>query len=514
MLQAERDTIIRLIMRKLSGYGPSLIVLITAAVVLFAGPRIVQRLAYEHTRTQIVQARHSLESPEIGGMLERLNQAYRDIAAVVEPSVVHISAHYVERDGMGREVAGLSTGSGWVYDHDGHIVTNHHVIANAHRIDVQLHSGQTREARLVGADPTTDVAVIKIDSDLLHPAQLADPGEPVRQGDLVFAFGSPFDFRFSMSAGVVSGKDRSVGVLRDDSGRRLGYENFIQVDAAINPGNSGGPLTDYRGRVIGMNTAIATGRRAGSNMIEEGQFAGIGLAIPLDMIYPVVTQLITNGVVRKGFLGVEIAETPDENTRELAKLGYNGVGVWIRAVRPRQAAMLAGVKADDVVTHVNGRTVASVPQLQSIVTSMLPGDSARLSLWRLDRTQQTSQLLEIAVPLARWDLVRLTGRLPADQPRDSLLAYGIARMVQSTPELARSMNVPYRPGVMIQELIPESRLGKNFPVGSILVGVEGLPIRDVDELFEALDRLDLSYPVRVVIVDPAERTVRLALEAE
>lgn len=501
-------------MRKLSGYGPSIVVLVTAAVVLFAGPRVVQRLAFEHTRTQIIQARHNLESPEIGGMLERLNQAYRDIAAVVEPSVVHISAHYVDRDGLRREFPGLSTGSGWVFNEDGYIVTNHHVIANAQRIDVQLHSGMTREARLIGADPTTDIAVIKVAPGLLYPAQLADPNEPVRQGDLVFAFGSPFDFRFSMSAGVVSGKDRSVGVLRDETGRRLGYENFIQVDAAINPGNSGGPLTDYRGRVIGMNTAIATGRRAGSNVVEEGQFAGIGLAIPLDMIYPVVTQLIKNGVVEKGFLGVVIALTADENNQELVRLGYNGSGVWIREVQPGQAAALAGIRADDVVTHVNGRPVASVPQLQSIVSSMLPGESARLTVWRLDPVQRTSQILEIAVPLARRDLVQLTGKLPADQPRDSLLTLGIARMTTHTRELAAEHGITYRPGVLIQELVPGSRLSRIVGPGAVIVSVEGRVVRDVDELLAVLAEQNLNLPVRVTIVDTADRTLRVGIEAE
>src|SRR5690606_35708911 len=125
-------------------------------------------------------------------------------------------------------------------------------------IEVQLYNGELRPAEIVGFDRSTDIAVLKIPAGRLHPAVRRGPEAPVRQGDMVFAFGSPFDFRFSMSSGVVSGQGRSVGVIRDEFGRRSGYENFIQVDAAINPGNSGGPLTDFRGHVIGMNTAIAT----------------------------------------------------------------------------------------------------------------------------------------------------------------------------------------------------------------------------------------------------------------
>ncbi|MCH7602395.1 MAG: trypsin-like peptidase domain-containing protein, partial [Planctomycetes bacterium] len=240
--------------QKLSGYGPSLIVLATAMLVLFVGPSAVRKLTYESTRTQIIQASNRLEGNNV---LEQINQAYRDIAMMVEPSVVHISVQHRIR---GRTVA-ISSGSGWIFDEKGHVVTNYHVIRDAERIDVQLDAGELRVADVIGYDDTTDIAVLKIAEGRLHPAQLADPQEAVQQGDLVFAFGSPFDFRFSMSSGVISGKGRSVGVIRNQAGGNAGYENFIQVDAAINPGNSGGPLTNFRGQVIGMNTAIATGRQ-------------------------------------------------------------------------------------------------------------------------------------------------------------------------------------------------------------------------------------------------------------
>ena len=187
------------------------------------------------------------------------------------PLVVHISTEQTTRDRAGNRLHSTSSGSGWIYDNEGHIVTNYHVVKDADRIEVQLHTGLLREAQLVGVDQFTDIAVIKVSSARLHPAALAEEDDRVQQGDLVFAFGSPFDFRFSMSSGVVSGMGRHVGVIRDERrGGWTGYENFIQIDAAINPGNSGGPLTDVRGRVIGMNTAIATGRQSS---FDEGQFA-------------------------------------------------------------------------------------------------------------------------------------------------------------------------------------------------------------------------------------------------
>ena len=190
-------------MRKLSGYGPSLIVLATAMLVLFLGPGAVRHLTYQQTEARRIQAVQRLEQSNI---LEQINQAYRDIAVFVEPSVVHISA----RQPLGRRGGIVSTGSGWVYDEHGHIVTNHHVVANADRIDVQLASGEIRQGTMMGSDETTDIAVVKIDPGRLHPAVLAEVNEPVNQGDLVFAFGSPFDFRFSMSSGIVSGKGLSL----------------------------------------------------------------------------------------------------------------------------------------------------------------------------------------------------------------------------------------------------------------------------------------------------------------
>jgi S1-C subfamily serine protease len=219
-------------MRKLSSYGPGLIVLCTAVVVLLAGPSAVWRLTYAQSRARIIQARESLEANPI---LEQLNQAYRDIATLVEPSVVHISTERTVRQQWDQDRVVGSSGSGWIYDDEGHIVTNYHVVEDAERIEVQLSTGRDREAELVGFDELTDIAVIKIPPGQLSPALRAEPELDssylrARQGDLVFAFGSPFDFRFSMSKGVVSGIGRSVGVIRNSRGQPIGYEYFIQVD--------------------------------------------------------------------------------------------------------------------------------------------------------------------------------------------------------------------------------------------------------------------------------------------
>ena len=485
-------------MRKLTEYGPSLVVLATALLVLFVGPGAVRALTFEQTKARLVKIDDRLDT----SILEQMNQAMRDVAQFVEPSVVHISAETVVRDLRGDRRTALSSGSGWVFDESGHIVTNHHVIEGAERIDVQLYDGEIREGEIVGFDQFTDIAVVKIAPGRLHPAVRSSLEQEVRQGDLVFAFGSPFNFRFSMSKGVVSGKGRSVGVIRDQYGVPIGYENFIQVDAAINPGNSGGPLTDYRGRVIGMNTAIATGR-GGQGSLEEGQFAGIGLAIPLEMINPVVTQLIEKGVVEKGYVGVNLGElTPDAAT-ELRGLGLVGTGVLITDVVDDSPADRAGLELDDVITRVNGEDVMSVAQLRSIVSSMLPGEVANLTVWRVDRGNGEARTLALPVTLSRLPTLRVTGLLPPDQDPTAIVELGIEKMRTSSVGAARRAGVEHRAGVLIEAVVPGSTLDEQLVLpGAILIEVTGAPVRSVEEFIEVLGDYNLRRGARAVVVNP------------
>lgn len=387
-------------MRKLSAYGPSLLVIATAALVLVMTPEAVHRLTYAQTSARIIRASERLQHENV---LEQINQAYRDIAEFVEPSVVHITAQRASSESTGGLIAPrLSSGSGWVYDAQGHIVTNHHVIEGSSRIDVQLHSGEIRAAEWIGSDPSTDIAVLKISPQRLHPAVRRAPDAPVRQGDLVFAFGSPFDFRFSMSSGVVSGQGRSVGVIR--SGPGVSYENFIQVDAAINPGNSGGPLTDFRGHVIGMNTAIATGARwfndGRPNLQDEGQFAGIGLAIPVEMIEPVVNQLITTGEVQKGYVGVYILDRQERLFRELELAQFQGNGVLLAAGAPDLYLSAGELLPGDVITRIAGRPVFDRAMLVNRVSELEGDADIELTVWRFDDEQLSAARHTIGMPAA------------------------------------------------------------------------------------------------------------------
>ena len=488
-------------MRKLAAYGPSLIVLLTATLVLLVGPKAVRQITFAQTQARILHASDRLADNTI---LEQINVAYRDIAQVVEPSVVHISAERMDRT-WNPEVMVGSSGSGWIYDERGYIVTNYHVIEGADRIQVQLYNGQLREAELIGADQFTDIAVLRIQDGELHPSALAPPDADVQQGDMVFAFGSPFDFRFSMSAGIVSGMGRSVGVIRDPRGRWMGYENFIQVDAAINPGNSGGPLTDFRGRVIGMNTAIATGRRSDSQL-DEGQFAGIGLAIPLDMIQPVVDQLITSGEVAKGYLGVSTTELDADVPRDL---GFLGRGVLVTDVRPESPASGAGIRKADIITHVNGQPVGTMDQLRSLISSMRPGEVARISLWRYDREAEVGETMEFSVPLERLDTMANVGEIPRSRRSSALRRMGLAEIVTNTADLAKEHRAPSNAGVLVLGLTPGTPAIDRIPVGSVITeladpGGSGTwhPITSASDFYDVLDEHDLSNGISVRIMTP------------
>ncbi len=605
-------------MRKLNTYGPSLIVLGTAVFVLLAGPNAVWRLTYAQTQASIIHASQSLDNNPI---LQKINQAYRDIATLVEPSVVHISTERTIRN-FGEVRVISSSGSGWVYNELGYVVTNNHVVRDADRIEVQLHTGITREAMIVGADPYTDIAVIKIDPVRLFPALRAKPtadGDSiVRQGDLVFAFGSPFDFRFSMSSGIVSGIGRSVGVIRDEQGVPYGYENFIQVDAAINPGNSGGPLTDTRGHVIGMNTAIATGR---GNRLDEGQFAGIGLAIPIEMIEPVVEQIIDSGSVKKGFLGVAVLDRESTVGNELSRIGFGGYGITVgrvdpdhpaydaglalgdvitgingqevrtvahleaiaRDIEPRDTTVLsvwrydpdsgdadelqirlpgvvaangfrgvwllelndkiadwlavlgfsgrgvrivslqpgeparqAGLRPRDIITHVNDSPIASTAQLQSKISTIMPGDVARVTVWRYDPQSGRGNVTTNDVQLSRLDELALMGKIPSDQRDISLRRLGLARIATNTPRLADKYGAEFRQGVLVAAVVPDSSLDGKIEPGSVIVAVMDQRVTDEEEFFAMLKRYNLRARrgVQITYITPGGRRfdTHLALE--
>ncbi|MEM7623305.1 MAG: trypsin-like peptidase domain-containing protein, partial [Planctomycetota bacterium] len=272
---------------------PALFVLVACAAVYLAIGPIADRIEASRTSSGITLARQVIDQDDI---LSQIDRAVVAVADSVRPSVVHLDVE--NRSGRRRS---RSNGSGWIYDGRGHIVTNAHVVRGATGVRVEFPSGRVESGEVVGIDPYTDIAVVKVSprGGVFPLARSASGG--VMQGQRAYAFGSPFGFKFSMSEGIVSGVGRVPGA----SASFGGFTNFIQTDAAVNPGNSGGPLVDARGELIGMNVAIATGRE--SEGTTEGDSAGISFAIPLETIENVVPQLIGDGRVARGFLGLSFA---------------------------------------------------------------------------------------------------------------------------------------------------------------------------------------------------------------
>jgi serine protease Do len=274
-------------------------------------------------------------------------------------------------------------GSGFVISKDGYILTNNHVVAGASLVEVQLLDGRVLQAKIIGTDKHTDLAVLKIEADNLSILKLAD-SEKVEVGEWVVALGNPFGLSHSLTAGIVSAKGRSsVGIAN--------YENFIQTDAAINPGNSGGPLINLDGDVIGMNTAIYS---------RSGGYMGIGFAIPANMIKKISTELINTGTISRGFLGIGIQEL----TREMARhFGYKGSGskslegVLVSSVSPGSPAAIAGVLPGDIILKVGSISVVKIPKFRNLIASLGPDKKESLLVFR-NETEKLIQFKTIRIP--------------------------------------------------------------------------------------------------------------------
>ncbi|SDH48060.1 S1C family serine protease [Nitrosomonas sp. Nm132] len=341
----------------------------------------------------------SLFTPHEGGV--RTVTARGDLAAdertTIElfeksrDSVVFISTATLVRDIWTRNVFSVprGTGSGFVWDDAGHVVTNFHVIEDASEAMVKLADGRDYKAALVGVSPAHDIAVLKIGVGFKRPPPVPiGTSHDLKVGQKVFAIGNPFGLDWTLTTGIVSALDRA---LTSESGRST-IEHLIQTDAAINPGNSGGPLLDSAGRLIGINTAIYS---------PSGTSAGIGFAVPVDTVMRVVPQLIDKGRYIRPSLGIEVDERLNE--RIMAMLGIEGVVVL--RISPGSAADRAGLKAailtrdgriipNDVIVAVQGKSIHSVSKLFARIDDFKVGDTVRLSVMRDGQTQEIEVVLQ------------------------------------------------------------------------------------------------------------------------
>ncbi len=367
-------------MRRFFTYGPGLLVLLAVTVALVAAPSAVRRVQFARIAANVTQAQDRLAQ---GTLLDRMNDEIASIGEAVLPSVVHLDVRFQPSDDSGFRRPSFTSGTGWIFNDEGYIVTNAHVVRDARRVDAELYDGRVLRARVIGTDPQTDVAVVKIDPGVGVVPITRSTGNPIRVGERVFAFGSPFSIKFSMSQGIVSGLGRSEAA--NFLNMIGGYTNFIQTDAAMNPGNSGGPLVDVNGQLIGMNAAIANNVRDSSGPELQGQSAGIGFAIPLDTVEAIVEQLIDDesDIVLRGYLGINLTQF-DMNSQTASRLGYGGTGVLVAATPNGQPAAKGGLEPGDIIVEINNVAVPNSDVLRSLISIHRPGENVTIRYWRPD----------------------------------------------------------------------------------------------------------------------------------
>lgn len=425
-----------------------------------------------------------------------LSSAFQRVAEIITPSVVSIrSTHIVqagtrnnddpfrrffggdsEQPQQPRQFEQKGLGSGFIVTKDGYIMTNNHVVAEADAVTVVLSDNREFEATVVGTDPQSDLALLKIDASGLKPVTFGESNN-LRVGQWVIAAGNPFGLTSSITAGIVSAVGRSYMGITD-------YEDFIQTDAAINPGNSGGPLVNLAGEVVGVNTAIFT--RNQGNM-------GIGFAIPSSMAHSVMDSLRDNGRVVRGFLGVNIQNFNADMARTF---GYDQTfGALVGRVVPDSPAEKAGLREGDIITELNGETVKDVSRLRLNIAAMSPGDNAQFEVFRNGKKRNVSiELGELPYePLAM-------ARGPVEQPGRTETGLGMT-VETLTPQISQQLGYESSlNGVVVTGVERSSPAAKaQIERGVVITKVQDDPVTSVREFRDLLKRHDMKEGVRLTI---------------
>ena len=360
--------------------------------------------------------------------------------------------------GQTRNNTMVAYGSGVVLTPDGYIVTNNHVVEGADEVEVTFNNKVKKTATIIGTDPTTDLALIKVEASDLAYLTFGD-SDNVRIGEWVLAVGNPFNLTSTVTAGIVSAKARNLSIL----GEGTSVESFIQTDAAVNPGNSGGALVNTKGELVGINAAIAS---------HTGSYEGYSFAIPSNIVRKVVDDLLLYGTAQRGYLGVQIAEL----TQEIAdKEGLENIeGVYVAEVTEGGAAKLAGLKSGDVITSINGKKVNSTTQLKESVGQYRPGDKIDVEVNRNGHHHH-------------YDLTLLNeaGNVNVVKKGDSFYNSEFGLMLQPIDQNDMSrLNI--KNGLKIVEIRQGRFMNSGVPVDFVITKVNGVAVNDKTELENAL----------------------------
>ena len=458
--------------------------------------------------------------------LSDASNAFVSIAEHVTPAVVSIQA---ERDSRSQTQRGAprrnappgldeffqqfdprrmqpqqASGSGFIVSKDGYILTNNHVVENFDRVNVTLIDRRVFKAKVVGRDPTTDIAVIKIDAPDLPTATMGND-EGIRVGEWVLAIGNPLGLDFTVTAGIVSAKGRGGADLQGLNRDAYAISDFIQTDAAINPGNSGGPLVNTRGEVIGVNSAIASG---------TGYYSGYGFAIPITLAKQVMEDIIEHGRVRRAVIGVSIEPVTPEDAAVAGLKEITGVKVGGYSDE-NSPARAAGLQPGDIIIAADGKATDRVSTLQRIIRAHEPGETVNVDVMRYG--SKKSFRIKLAEAPPPESQVAAAEREDAERPAIDNMAYdkiGV-RVEALSPDFVRANRIAEdNRGVRVTDVNPagpaRNRLVQNDVIVAVLFPTPRKEIRNVADLQEVIGRIKSGEYVSLLVYDPRQQQTRVA----
>lgn len=418
---------------------------------------------------------------------------FTQAASVVAPGVVHIKTKYKAQSrnsemdffgdffggrGQRAPVTPMASGSGVIVSNDGYIITNNHVVEDATEVSVILTDKRQFTAKVIGTDPNTDLALIKVEATNLPVVKIGN-SDNVRVGEWVLAVGYPLSLESTVTAGIVSAKARAIGILNQQQRSPFGrgeqerpantspVESFIQTDAVINRGNSGGALVNANGELVGINAAIAS---------QSGTYEGYGFAIPINLAKKIVDDILKYGSVKRGYLGVNFTELNSEVAKELGTSQINGL--YVADVVPNSGAASAGIRTGDVIVKADGANVVSSSDLQERVARLNPGDKVNVTYLRDGKTYSAS------IALKGENELNLNASNERNQAAAEIAGTLGARLVPATA--AQKQRYRAGSGLIVASIDPNSMFGSSIPKGTLVTTINGKPVNTLTEVSAAI----------------------------
>lgn len=423
-----------------------------------------------HPAARNISDRQPVQKVNFPGTTESSLTDFTKAADLTVHAVVHVKTYYNNQTGYNpfgndpfdfwgrprQNTPQEASGSGVIITDDGYIVTNNHVVENADKVEITLNDNHTYQARIIGTDPSTDLALLKINEKNL-PFIVYGNSDNIKVGEWVLAVGNPFNLTSTVTAGIISAKARNIGILPD----QYKIESFLQTDAAVNPGNSGGALVNTRGELVGINSAIAS---------TTGSYTGYSFAIPVNLVKKVMDDLVEYGSVQRGFIGVSIR---DIDNKLMEDKGIKETqGIYVAGLTEGGAAETAGIKEGDIILKVGDVNVNSTPQLQEQIGRFRPGDKVNVTLLR-DGNEKV-----LAVTLRNKDG---DTKIVKNQQVPNLLG---ATFENASKDEKTKLGI--KSGVKISRLLAGKLRSAGIKEGFIITSIDKKPILTTDDLENAL----------------------------